>query len=240
MRFNVAGNGIRFSLVSQFRGGLPSAARVALAGIALAASLVAAGCGQTGRSGGPNASQLSPSSTSVAFGNVTVGASTSQLVTITAAGSQSVNISSVKASGTGFVVNSNSSAVLGPNQSLTISVSFQPKSAGNSTGQLLVASNASNSALKISLSGAGVAQGNGSHSVTLSWQPSASTVGYFVFRGSSSSNLAQLNAAALGSTSYTDKTIADGQTYVYAVKSISSSNVLSGFSNVVTVSVPAN
>jgi hypothetical protein len=172
---------------------------------------------------------------------VVVGSSTSQLVTITAAGTKSVTISSVTAAGAGFVVSPKTNVLLAPSQSLTISVSFSPKSTGNATGQLLVASNASNSRLKISLSGAGVPKGAGGHSVTLSWQPSNSTVdGYFVFRGSSTGTLAQLTANAIASTSYTDSTIAGGQTYVYAVKSMSPNQVLSGYSNYVTVSVPAN
>jgi hypothetical protein len=238
MRFDAAGNRTKFSVVSWFCGTLPSALHLAVVAVVLGASFCVAGCGQTRGSGGANGAQLSPSSSQVAFGNVVVGSSTSNLVTITAAGNKSVTISSVSASGTGFVVSPQSNVVLAPSQSLTVSVSFEPKSTGSATGQLLVASNASNGSLKISLSGAGVTS---SHSVTLNWQPSASAViGYFVFRGSTTSTLSQLTTNAVASTSYTDKTIADGQTYVYAVKSINSSNALSGFSNIVTVSVPGN
>ncbi len=239
MTFDVAENRTKFNPINGFCRRLASAAQSATVGIALVACLGAVGCGQTRGSAGANGSQLSPSASAVAFGNVTVGSSTSQLVTITAAGNKSVTISSVTASGTGFVVSPQSNLVLAPNQSFTVSVSFQPKSAGNATGELLVASNASNSSLAISLSADGVTQG--AHSVTLSWQPSASAViGYFVFRGSSASSLSQLNASAVASTSYTDSTIASGQTYVYAVRSIDASQVLSGYSNYVTVSVPAN
>jgi Abnormal spindle-like microcephaly-assoc'd, ASPM-SPD-2-Hydin len=239
MIFNAAGNPTKFNSVSRFWGGLASSTRLAALAVALAAFVAVGGCGQTGGSGGPNSAQLSPSASGVTFGNVTVGSSTSQLVTLTAAGGKSVTIASVTASGTGFVVSPKSNVVLAPSQSLTISVSFQPKSTGSATGQLLVASNASNSKLKIALSGDGVTGGN--HSVTLNWRSSASAVaGYFVFRGSSANSLAQLSPGAVPSTTYTDKTIANGQTYVYAVKSIGSGNVLSAYSNYVTVSVPAN
>lgn len=238
MKFEVAGNRTKFNLIARSCGRLPSAIRLAGVGVALSACLVAAGCGQTRGSGGANSAQLSPSASTVAFGNVAVGSSTSQLVTITAAGNKSVTIKSVSASGTGFVVSPQSNVVLGPSQSLTVSVSFSPTSAGNAAGQLLVASSASNTSLKISLSGDGVTS---NHSVTLNWQPGASAViGYYVFRGANATNLSQLNTSAVSSTSYTDKTIADGQTYVYAVKSINSSSALSGFSNYVTVSVPGN
>lgn len=243
MKFEAAGDRTNVTGISGYRERLGTAARLVAAAVTLAALFGAAGCGQTGKSSGANASsksaQLSPSSSGVAFGNVAVGTSASELVTITAAGSQSVTISSVTTSGTGFTVSPQSNVVLAPSQSLTISVGFQPKSTGSAAGKLLVASNAANSSLDISLSGAGVTGGN--HSVTLSWQPSASAVtGYFVFRGSSSSTLSQLNANALPATSYTDNTIAGGQTYIYAVKSISASNALSTYSNYVTVAVPAD
>lgn len=221
-------------------------------GIALSAWVFTAGCvgltgspssvstgGGTGTTGGSQSSQLSPSSTQVSFGNVTVGSSTSQLVTLTAAGSSNVTISSVSASGTGFAVSGGTNVTLTPNQSVTVSVSFQPKAAGAVSGKLLVSSNASNSSLQIGLSGSGVAA-SGNHSVALNWQASSSpVVGYFVFRGSSAGNLSQINASAVTSTSYTDKNVANGQTYIYAVKSVDASNVLSNFSNTVTVTIPA-
>jgi len=51
--------------------------------------------------------------------------------------------------------------------------------------------------------------------------------------------MAQLNAIALATTSYVDRTVANGATYVYAVKSIDANNVLSDFSNTVLVKVPS-
>ena len=228
-----------------------SVSRSALLGVALSASVFAAGCvGLTGNpsasntsgtsnSGGSQSSQLSPSSAQVSFGNVTVGSSTSQLVTLTAAGTDDVSISSVTASGAGFSVSGGSNVTLTPNQSVTISVAFQPGAAGSATGTLIVSSNASNSSLQIALSGDGVTA-SGDHSVALNWQPSTSPViGYFVFRGSSASNLSQLTVNDVPTTSYTDTSVANGQTYVYAVKSINADSVASGFSNMVTVTVPA-
>src|SRR5579875_3775843 len=117
-------------------------------------------------------------------------------------------------------------------------VGFQPKTTGNATGKLLVSSNASNSSLQIALAGEGVTAST--HTVALSWRPSTSPIaGYFVFRGSSTATLAQLNAIALATTSYVDRTVANGATYVYAVKSIDANNVLSDFSNTVLVKVPS-
>lgn len=236
--------------------------RKVVLGVALSAWVFTAGCigltgspkgtstgGSTGSgggstsggssSGGSQTSQLSPSSAQVSFGNVTMGSSTSQLVTLTAAGTADVTISSVTASGAGFSVSGGSNVTLTPNQSVTVSVAFQPSAAGSATGKLTVSSDASNSALAISLSGDGVAADT-HHSVALTWQPSSTPViGYFVFRGSSESDLAQLNVNDLATTSYTDNSVVNGQTYVYAVKSINASSVLSGYSNIVTVAVPS-
>jgi hypothetical protein len=233
-------------------GNLAVAGRLLTLGLALVTSLGAIGCvgltgappggGTGGGSGTPSssqASQLSPSSSGVDFGNVTVNSSTSQLVTLTVAGTENITISGVTVSGTGFSVSGPSNMTLAPNQSVTISVGFSPKTAGGVTGMLLVSSNATNSSLPIDLSGDGVAA-SGTHTVSLSWQASTSPVmGYFVFRGSTTSNLSQLNTSAVTSTSYADRTVANGQTYVYAVKSADASNVLSSFSNTVTVTVPS-
>ena len=227
------------------RRGFASAGRLAALAVTLSAWVFTAGCvgvtgnpNASGTSGGSNSPQLSPSSTQVSFGNVAVGSSTSQLVTLTATGSTNVTISSVTESGAGFSVSGGSNVTLTPNQSVTLSVGFQPSAAGADTGTLLVSSNAANSTLQIALSGSGVAA-SGNHSVALSWQASTSpVVGYFVFRGSSSADLSQLNATADSATSYTDQSVANGQTYVYAVKSVNSSNAVSGLSNLVTVTIP--
>ncbi len=226
---------------------LSASRRSATLALALSVSLSTCGCiGLTGTpagaggtgSGSAAAAQLSPSSSSVSFGPVAVGSTTSELVTLTVAGTKNVTISSATASGAGFTVSSPANITLAPGQSVTISVGFQPKTTGNATGKLLVSSNASNSSLQIALAGEGVTAST--HTVALSWRPSTSPIaGYFVFRGSSTATLAQLNAIALATTSYVDRTVANGATYVYAVKSIDANNVLSDFSNTVLVKVPS-
>jgi hypothetical protein len=175
----------------------------------------------------------------VNFGNVTVGTSTAQLVTLTDTGNANVNISSVSATGNGFSASSGSNLILTPNQSVTVSVNFSPTAAGGVTGKLSISSNATNSPLQISLSGTGVASAV-QHSVTLRWQPSTSQVmGYFIYRGTRSGGpLSRLNPSANASTSYTDNSVASGQSYVYAVRSVDSRNVESGNSNQVSVTIP--
>jgi hypothetical protein len=213
-------------------------------GLSAVACLAAAGCGYTragtsASSPGTTAtSQISPSSSGLSFGNVTVGSSSSELVTLTVTGSENVTISKVTTAGSGFTASGGSNAVVAPNESVTISVGFEPTVAGSASGTLLISSNASNASLQIPLSGDGLDSTN--HSVTLTWLPSTSSViGYLVFRGASSSSLDQLNSSPVSSTSYTDTSVVDGQTYVYAVKSAGSGAELSGLSSSVTVTIPS-
>jgi hypothetical protein len=217
--------------------------------IALAGLLGAAGCGLVGlpgtsggKGGTSSTAVLTASSTKVNFGNVTVGASTAQLVTLTNTGKANVNISTVAATGSGFSASGGSNVILTPNQSVTISVNFDPPSAGGLQGTLSVSSNASNPMLQIGLSGSGFPQTGQQtvpHSVTLNWQPSLSQViGYFVYRGTGAS-LSKLSGSMDVSTTFTDSTVADGQTYVYAVTSVDSSNVESAHSLPISVTIPS-
>jgi len=185
------------------------------------------------------ASQLSISTAQVNFGSVTVGNSASQVVSLTNVGSADVTISGVSASGTGFAFNGGSGVTLDPTQSVSIYVNFNPTSAGSATGTLSISSNSTNPVLTVGLSGSGVAAVV-LHTVGLTWVPSTSPViGYYVYRGPSSSNLSKLNTSAADpSASYSDQGVPGGQTYVYAVTSVDSSNVESGFSNEVSVTIP--
>jgi Abnormal spindle-like microcephaly-assoc'd, ASPM-SPD-2-Hydin len=202
--------------------------------------------GRSSGSGGGTApaaaatSQLSASSTSVSFGNVTVGTSTAQLVTLTDTGNANVSISSVSATGSEFSASGGLNAIVTPNQSVTVSVNFNPTAAGGVTGRLSISSNASNSPLQVTLSGTGIAPAV-QHSVTLNWQPSTSQViGYFIYRAKASGGaLSRLNDSADASTNYTDNSVAGGQSYLYAVRSVNSNNVESADSNQVLVTIPS-
>jgi hypothetical protein len=175
----------------------------------------------------------------VSFGNVTIGTSTAQLVSLTNTGSSSVKISSVSVSGSGFSVSGGSNRPLTPSQSVTISVNFSVSGAGLAQGTISVLSNASNKVLTMGVTATGVQATQ--HSVTLSWQPSSSVVtGYFVYRGPSASSVSKLTNKAEMSMSYTDRSVASGETYVYAVSSIDSKNMESERSEAVTVTIPAD
>jgi hypothetical protein len=191
----------------------------------------------------PNATggQVSISTTQLNFGNITVGSSTSQIVSLTDIGSAAVTVSGISASGAGFSVSSGSGVTLDPSQSLNIYVSFDPAGAGSATGSLAIVSNSASPSVTVGLSGNGVAAAPVQHSVGLMWAPSTSPViGYYVYRGASTTALSKLITSADRSPSYTDQSVTGGQTYVYAVTSVDSSNIESGFSNEVSVTIPNN
>ncbi|HKM66382.1 MAG TPA: choice-of-anchor D domain-containing protein [Candidatus Acidoferrum sp.] len=100
---------------------------------------------------------LSTSAGSLSFGNTLVGSAASQSITLTNTGTGSVNISQVAATGAGFSVTGFSGAVpLATGQSLAITASFAPASAGSVSGSISVVSTATNSPATIALSGTGV------------------------------------------------------------------------------------
>jgi Abnormal spindle-like microcephaly-assoc'd, ASPM-SPD-2-Hydin len=191
-----------------------------------------------------SAPQISPSTSKVNFGNTTVGTSSSQSIVLKNTGNANLDISKVSASGTGFTASGGSDVTLTPDQSVTVTVSFDPKAAGSVSGGLTVTSNATNAAA-VELSGAGVAvpaAPAAPPSVALKWDPSASAViGYFVYRGAISGGpYAKLFTAADANPSYTDASVAAGQTYYYVVTSVDSRGVESTYSNQVSVAIPAS
>lgn len=192
-----------------------------------------------------SAPQLSPSASSLSFGNVTVGTPSTRSVVLKNTGNADLDLKSVSASGAGYTVSGGSGVDLAPSQSITIDITFDPKAAGAVTGGLSFSSNATNS-LKIQLAGEGVAAASSPStavkpSVALKWAPSASAViGYFVYRATVSGGpYAKLNPSIDGTASYTDSSVSGGTTYYYVVTSVDSSNVESAFSNQASVDVPA-
>ncbi len=116
-----------------------------------------AGVSNGGNGNSPTSGQLSPSPSSLAFGNVTVGDNESLSNTVTNTGSSSVTISQAAISGTGFTLSGISAPVtLVAGQSTTLTVQFTPSASGNASGSVTLTSNASNSTLTIGLTGAGV------------------------------------------------------------------------------------
>ncbi len=185
---------------------------------------------------------LSISSTSLSFGSVTLSTPATQSVTLNSTGTASVTISGATVTGTGFTLAAASFPMtLSPNQTATLSMQFDPTSAGTASGQLTITSNSSTgSSAVIGLSGTGVAT---SYDVDLSWNaPTSSTdpvVGYNVYRSlSGSTSYQQLNSAVVTQTAYVDATAQTGQTYDYIVESVDASGSLSVPSNMAAAVVP--
>ena len=101
------------------------------------------------------------------FTNITVGQNQSQTETVKNTGGVSATISRATVAGTGFSISGITTPVtLTPGQSASFSVIFTPPSAGNFSGNVAIASNASNPTLNVALSGSGITQSQGTLSVS--------------------------------------------------------------------------
>ena len=108
--------------------------------------------------GGSGQAQLSTSPSSISFGNVVIGSTNSQPITVTNTGNASLLITRVTISGSGFTMTSVPTPVtLAVGQSSVATVTFNPQAPGNVTGSISLVSDAPTSPATISLSGTGLA-----------------------------------------------------------------------------------
>jgi hypothetical protein len=191
---------------------------------------------------GVSAAQLVASAASLSFGSVTIGDTPSQQVILKNTGNASADISSVSLTGNSYTLSGvTSNLVLSPDQSANLMVKFSPKTTGSLPGKVTISSNAAGSPLVIQFSGTG-ADTSQQHSVALNWdQGTSQVVGYFIYRASKPSGpYTKLNSQASSETSYTDSSVASGQTYYYVVTSVNSENIESAYSGQVSVTVPSS
>jgi hypothetical protein len=114
---------------------------------------------------------LAASPTSMNFGNVVMGFSSPQTLTLSNTGTSPVTISQANFTGAGFgVVGGMSSASIAAGQSNSYQIQFAPTTVGNASGSMSIVSNATNSPLTIALSG------NGMPTVAISTQPANQSV----------------------------------------------------------------
>ena len=149
-----------------------------------------------------------------------------------------MSISQINVSGTGFSVSGFTPPLtLAAGQSTTFGVLFNPTISGSLDGTVSVVSNATNSP---TIAASGTDMQTVSHSATLYWTSSASTVmSYYVYRGAQTGGpYAKLNAAPASLTTYTDSTVQAGQTYFYVATSVDSNNVESAFSDETSATIP--
>jgi hypothetical protein len=182
---------------------------------------------------------LTVSAPSLSFGNIAAGKSSALSVTLTNAGNSDVTVSKVTLSGATFSESGVSAGlILSPGQSATMDATFSPASAGNYSGSVAVASNATNSPDTIALSGS--SSQAVSHSVSLTWAASTSSVaGYHVYRSQVSGGpYAILDSSLVPSDAFTDSNVQSGSIYYYVVKSVTQAGIESADSTQVAANIP--
>jgi hypothetical protein len=167
------------------------------------------------------AGQLTITPSVVNFGDVTVGTTGTQPITMSAA-SASVTVTSDASSSSQFVLNGASLPLtIRAGQSMSFNVAFTPTRSGTVSGSLSFTSNASNKQTSESLSGTGMAQ---QYSINLSWNASTNVAGYNVYRSTSSNGTySKINSALDPNTAYTDGSVGSGATYYYEATAVNSS-----------------
>jgi len=183
---------------------------------------------------------LNVSPTSLNFGNVTTGtSSTSQNVAVTNTGNSKVGISQISVGGIGYSLTGGSAPVtLSPSQTLTLTAQFHPTVAGSANSTISIASNATGSPAAVSLSGTGVATVQ--HSVALTWGFSPSNVsGYNIYRSTvNGSSYVKINSSLLTGLTYNDASVQSGSTYYYVTTAVDAAGNESSYSNQVSASIP--
>jgi Abnormal spindle-like microcephaly-assoc'd, ASPM-SPD-2-Hydin len=186
-----------------------------------------------------NAATLAVSPPSLDFGNVTVGASASLQLALTASNGP-VTISSAQANSSeftlpGFIL----PKTIAAGQSVSATVTFTPNASGTASANLVLVSDAANSPSTVPLTGVGVAAQP--HSADLSWTASKNVViGYNAYRGNTKGGpYTKINPVLDASTTYADNNVTAGATYYYVVTAVDASNVESTHSNEAQVLIPS-
>lgn len=191
---------------------------------------------------GASAPAITLQSSSVAFGNVSVGSTATQSLVLTSSGTAPLTINAASVAGTSFAGPGTALPItLNPNQTTILQLQFDPTASGADTGSITISSNASNMpTATVSLSGTG--QSSGSYQVNLNWQAPASSsdpvTGYNIYRAASGGSYQLLNPSVNTPTTYTDSSVQAGTTYTYEVMSVDAQGSESAPSNVYTAAIP--
>ena len=187
---------------------------------------------------GTAAGQLTVSPTTLNFSNVVEGTNSVLQGTLNATGA-SVTVTSASSSNSEFTLSGLSlPATIPAGNTAAFSVTFTPQATGAASATLTFASNASNPPTQQSLTGNGTAPPQ--HSAALSWTASTSSniVSYNIYRGTSPGSYSKIASVPAPSTTYTDSSVTDGQTYYYATTAVDSSSQESTYSNQATAVIP--
>lgn len=138
---------------------------------------------------------LSSNFTTVSFGTVGVGKTTTESVTVTNTGTSTVTIDQTDVTGVSFTTGAGSSlATIAPGQSKTIQIQFAPRSPGSSAGGFTLTSDAANSPLTVELVGMGAQAGQGQ----LGAIPSTAAFGNVSTGNSNSQTISLTNGSTAG------------------------------------------
>ncbi len=175
----------------------------------------------TGTGTGTATGQLVIAPAPLNFGNVALGTTETESISMNATGA-SVTVYSGASSSSQFVLEGASFPfTIAAGQSLSFNVGFTPANTGLELGSLSFTSNASNPTTIESLTGTGTAV---QYSVNLWWNSGSNVVGYNVYRSTSANGTyAKINSTLDPTTAYTDSTVASGQNYYYEATSVNSS-----------------
>lgn len=179
---------------------------------------------------------LSLSPSTLSFGSVDVGSSSTQPASMTATGG-SVTVNSASSSNSQYsIAGATFPLTINAGQSVSFNVVFAPTKSGTDNGALTFSNSGSTSQSSESMTGSGVTP---QYAVNLSWTASTSSVaGYNVYRGTSAGSYTKINSSLDASTSYSDGSVTSGVTYYYAATAVNSSGEESGYSAPIQVAVP--
>jgi len=142
---------------------------------------------------------LTPSPSSLNFGNVQIGNLQQLSETVTNAGGVNISISQATVAGIGFSMTPWAPLVLTPGQHYTFTVTFAPPSTGNESGNVSIVSDASNPNLSIPLSGTGTPAPQGQLTVS----PTSMAFGNVIV-GTNAQLIGKLNATGASVTVTSD------------------------------------
>jgi Abnormal spindle-like microcephaly-assoc'd, ASPM-SPD-2-Hydin/Cep192 domain 4/HYDIN/CFA65/VesB-like, Ig-like domain len=186
--------------------------------------------------------QLSVSPTTLALGSVMVGSSGTATGTLMASGA-TVTVTAASTNNSVFTIGAFSLPhTIAAGQTANFTITFSPLTSGAVSTALTFTSNAQPSTTTETLTGTGTPAPT--HSVALSWNASTSQniSGYNIYRAgytTSCGSFSKINAVVDTSTLYTDSSVTNGSVYCYATTAVDTSNVESGYSNVVSnVQIP--
>ena len=205
----------------------------------LASVLAVTGCGGGGGASSPGLPILTMYNSSVDFGDVAVGNTTTQGVTLSNTGGSALTLQQNSLSGAAFTTSGIGAGVtLAPGQYVTLIVSFNPSGTGKANGMVSLTSSTSGSPINLPLSGHGVVA---SHWAAVDWDASTSSVvGYNIYRNSAlDGSWTKLNSCPVTTTSYMDWDVRGGEFYLFAVRSVSTANVEGAFSYATSATIPS-